>query len=152
MSRYLTVLAVTLVLCACAAQQGGGPNDTITPITPSQAGPCAGKTGTADRRAPIVCVDDTGSTLTVSPDPVHVHDESAAGAPIVIQWHTVSGANDLQVEIEEGCVTTVRCPRPGHCTALTRPHDEKTQKRCKYDVWTDKHPRLDPEIIIDPCC
>ena len=153
MLRYSMLLGMTLFLCACAAQQASDTNIAASGSSALRAGPCASKAGSNDRNAPIVCVDDTGSTLTVSPDPIRVHDVGASDkAPVVLQWHTVSGANDLHIEIEPGCVDEVKCPRPGHCVARTLPRGDKTEKRCKYDVWTDKHPRLDPEVIIVPCC
>jgi hypothetical protein len=47
-------------------------------------------------------------------------------------------------------VTAHECSR-GHCWARTIPGAGKT---CKYDVWItgDQHDRLDPTIIIQPCC
>lgn len=149
MLRNLMLLGMTIVLCACAAQQSVSPTDA----TALRGSPCANKAGSNDRNAPIVCVDDTGTALAVSPDPIRVHDVGQNDRlPVMLQWHTVSGRNDLRVEIEPGCVTDVRCERPGHCAARTLPRNDKAEKRCKYDVWTDKHPRLDPEVIITPCC
>lgn len=146
-SRTLIALAVTLLFSACAARPDAGGGGV------TGSGPCATGTGSADRNAPIVCVNDTGASLTVRPDPIRVHDVGQHdGLPVMLQWHTVSGGNDLRVEIEPGCVTEVRCERPGHCSGRTLPRADKTDKRCKYDVWTDKHPRLDPEVIITPCC
>lgn len=158
MSRSIVLLGVLLILCACAAQQSTAPAPPPaaggSSSTALRAGnPCSNKVGSTNRNAPIVCVDDTGSTLTVSPDPIRLHDVGAADrAPVVIHWHTVSGANDLHVEIEPGCVTETTCDGNGHCRARTLPRSDKTEKRCKYDVWTDKHPRLDPDMIVIPCC
>jgi hypothetical protein len=154
MSRYLKLLGVLLFLCTCAAQPGTGGVAPGGGTSTLRANPCAGKAGSNDRNAPIVCVDDTGSTLTVSPDPIRVHDVGAADrAPVVVHWRTVSGANDLHIEMEPGCVANVQCDaNGGHCMARTTPRGDKTEKRCKYDVWTDKHPRLDPDLIIVPCC
>lgn len=162
MSRSFVLLGVLLIVCSCASQPSTPqPVDPVAPggsastgLRPSRAGnPCAGKAGSTDRNAPIVCVDDTGSTLTVSPDPIRIHDVGAADrAPVVIHWHTVSGSNDLRIEIEPGCVTETTCAGNGHCRARTLPRADRTEKRCKYDVWTDKHPRLDPDVIVIPCC
>lgn len=152
MSRHLFTLGIVLFLCSCAAQQAT-PGGSGTTALRGAGNPCADRAGTTDRNAPIVCVDDTGSTLTVSPDPIRAHDVGAADRlPVVIHWHTVSGTNDLRLEIEPGCVTNTNCDGNGHCMARTTPRGDRTQKRCKYDVWTDKHPRLDPDIIIEPCC
>jgi len=155
MSRNLATLGIVLFLCACAAQHGapGGGHDAAATGLRGAGNPCSDRAGSTDRNAPIVCVDDTGSALTVSPDPVRVNDVGAADrAPVMIHWHTVSGTNDLRLEIEPGCVTNTTCDGRGHCSARTVPRDDRSARRCKYDVWTDKHPRLDPDIIIEPCC
>ncbi len=152
MSRKLMLLGALLLVCMCAASSSTGP-DTGGGPSPLRGNPCASKAGSTDRNAPIVCVDDTGATLSVSPDPIRVHDVGAADKmPVVIHWYTVSGANDLHIEMEPGCITDTKCDVAGHCMARTMPRADKTEKRCKYDVWTDKHPRLDPEVIIIPCC
>jgi len=155
MFRSLMVLGITIALCGCAAQTAAPDPAGTGALQPSRAGggPCASKRGVENRNAPIVCVDDTGSTLTVHPDPIRMHDVGQNDRlPVMLQWHTVSGRNDLRVEIEPGCVTEVKCERPGHCSARSMPRADKTEKRCKYDVWTDRHPRLDPDVIITPCC
>ena len=154
MSRKLMLLGMAVFIGSCASQPAVAPPGSGGSPSPAFRGnPCASKAGSADRNAPIVCVDDTGSTLTVSPDPIRVHDVGASDkAPVVLQWHTVSGRNDLHVEIEPGCVTETTCSGNGHCRARTTPRTDKTEKRCKYDVWTDKHPRLDPDVIVIPCC
>ncbi len=150
MVRYLMLLGMSLVLSACTYQSAAPAPAGGTAL---RGNPCASGGGSADRNAPIVCVDDRGGTLSVTPDPIRVHDVGAADKlPVMIHWHTRTGANDLRIEIEPGCVTEVSCERPGHCSARTLPREDKASKRCKYDVWTDRHPRLDPEIIIDPCC
>jgi hypothetical protein len=142
--RWTLLVPAALVLAACASSGSSGGSGT------QLANPCRTGPGTAERSAPIVCVDDTGATLTVNPDPIEVHDEGAGRAPVVIHWWTRSGSNDLGIEIEPGCVTAVNC-RGGHCMARTLPKDGGSA-RCKYDVWTGKHPRLDPEVIIVDCC
>ncbi|HEV7238084.1 MAG TPA: hypothetical protein VGQ36_02510 [Thermoanaerobaculia bacterium] len=141
--RWFLLATVVLALTTCA------PNDR-KPINPF-SNPCNTGKGKADRNAPIVCVDDTGETLSVDPDPINVHDVDATDRkPVIIQWRTRSGSKDLNVEIAEGCVTDVEC-KDGHCKAKTRETDA-SGARCKYDVWTSKHPRLDPEVIIVDCC
>jgi hypothetical protein len=151
MSRIVLLLGAVLLVSSCASQQAV---DGAAAAGPMRGNPCTKKAGSTDRNAPIVCVDDTGSALTVAPDPIRVHDVGASDRqPVVLHWHTVSGSNDLQIEIEPGCVTEMRCDGKGHCMARSLPRgDDRTEKRCKYDVWTDRHPRLDPDVIIVPCC
>lgn len=154
MVRCLVVLGVCLVFCACASPP-------VRPVVDSTQSteldnPCRPGTGSGGSlliNAPVVCVDDTGGTLRVTPDPIVLHDlDGAGGRPVPIHWYTVSGANDLRIEIEPGCITQLECVTPGHCSAKAIRRPDKTWKRCKYDVWTDKHQRLDPDVIITPCC
>lgn len=154
MVRYLVVLGMCLVVCACASQSARPAIDSGQ--SAELDNPCRVGTGSGGSLmidAPVVCVDDTGAALRVTPDPIVLRDlDSVGGRPVAIHWHTVSGANDLRVEIEPGCLTQLACDRPGHCSAKAVQRPDKTWKRCKYDVWTDKHPRLDPDVIITPCC
>lgn len=148
--RFAALAASAILITTCAANPGA---TSPSPGSGSlRSGPCAsGAPPSADMNAPIVCVDDSGSALTVDPDPVRVHDVVAPGkAPVVLQWFTRSGGNNLHIDIENGCTEKVTCNR-GHCTTKTLPSNG-TEKRCKYSVWTDNHPKLDPDIIITPCC
>lgn len=154
MVRCLVVLGMCLVVCACVSPSA---RPAIESGQNTQAdNPCRSDTGSAGSLvidAPVVCVDDTGGTLRVTPDPIVLRDlDGVGGPPVPIHWYTVSGANDLRIEIEPGCLTQMECERPGHCSAKAVRRPDKTWKRCKYDVWTDKHPRLDPDVIITPCC
>jgi hypothetical protein len=143
LSRSFRVV-VLLVLAGCAANQQS-PSAT--------ARVCGGGVGSSNRQAPIVCVDDSARTLTVSPDPVTLHDVRSDDrrSPVVLHWYTRSGSGDLQVEMEPGCTSDVRCDGNGHCQALSRPGAKGT---CKYDVWINggNHERLDPTVVITTCC
>jgi hypothetical protein len=149
MLRSLLIPLVAVVVCGCVRSA-----QPVPVVGPGGGGsPCAsGAPKEHDRSAPIVCVDDSGATLRVSPDPVVVHDVGAStSAPVVLQWFTHSGTGNLQLEIAPGCVTDLQCNGRGHCTAKTR-NITGADVRCKYDVWTDTHPRLDPDIIVTECC
>ena len=150
--RCIVLTGIAVVLAGCAAQQQQQQQSDVATLGGNRApGPCANGVGSSDRQAPIVCVDDTGTTLSVRPDPIVIHDKRRGGAqPVTMQWFTRSGGGNLQIEIEEGCVTNVKCNGKGHCTAQTRDIDAET--RCKYDVLTDTHPRLDPDLVLTPCC
>lgn len=146
--RWILLITAALVFTTCKSA-----SDTYAPSPGGgalAANPCKTGAGKADRNAPIVCVDDSGATLSVNPDPVEVHDEAAGRAPVVIHWWTRSGGGELGIEVQPGCVTDVNC-RGAHCMARTLPKDDGGA-RCKYDVWTATHPRLDPEVIIVDCC
>ena len=146
--RWILLVTAGLVLSTCSASQS-----SVAPASGGDrlaANPCNSGLGKADRNAPIVCVDDTAATLSVHPDPITAHSVGAGDRqPVMLHWWTRSGSNALSLEIEPGCVTDVTC-RGGHCMARTLPVTER--KRCKYDLWTDKHPRLDPEVVVEPCC
>jgi hypothetical protein len=150
--RWFLLVPAALVLMTCSS---GSSNTSVAPgggsgDTRMAAGPCGGGVGKADRNAPIVCVDDSGGTLKVHPDPIAAHSVGQSSRqPVMLHWWTRSGGNALNIEIQPGCVTDVKCSG-GHCSARTLP--TTSQMKCKYDVWTDKHPRLDPDIVIDPCC
>jgi hypothetical protein len=148
--RIVVLLLTPLGIAGCAAS---GATDS-QPSGIMRGSPCAGNAaGEASRQAPIVCVDDSARTLSVRPDPVAIHDvlENNRSAPVVLQWFTTSGTGDLQLEIEPGCVSDVRCNGRGHCTARSVP---RAARSCKYDVWINggNHDRLDPTIVISPCC
>ena len=116
-------------------------------------GPCSTMAGDANRNAPIVCVDDSSRLLKVSHETIVAHHVAASDKkPVVVQWFTKSGGGDLQIDIRPGCVTDLKCDGRGHCKAKTVPVDKET--RCKYDVWItgDKHDRLDPDVVVVPCC
>lgn len=139
----LVMVGLVLMTCSSASSTSGSGNARM-------ANPCSKGKGATNRNAPIVCVDDTAATLSVNPDSLGVNSvgESDRQA-VVIQWWTKSGGNALNIEVEPGCVTDVACDG-AHCKARTLPVTSRT--RCKYEVWTDKHPKLDPDIVIDPCC
>lgn len=143
--RGLALLAVLLVIAGCASQSGGG--------NPLRGNPCLSGPGSNNRQAPIVCVDDSTRTLSVWPEPVMVHDvaEGDRATPVTVHWFTKSGAGDLQLEIEPGCVSRQQCDGQGHCWAKSVPG---ASKRCKYDVWINggNHDRLDPTVVITGCC
>jgi hypothetical protein len=143
--RWCLLVTVGLVLMTCSSASGTSGGSTFR-----GGNPCSKGEGAMDRNAPIVCVDDTAAILSVNPDPVRINSvgESDRQA-VVIHWWTKSGGNALNLEIQPGCVTDVTC-EGSHCKARTLPVTTRT--RCKYDVWTDKHPKLDPEVEVDPCC
>ncbi|HEU4888136.1 MAG TPA: hypothetical protein VFV49_09635 [Thermoanaerobaculia bacterium] len=155
-SRLLILCLTVLMISGCARpapgpgpDPGGGPTKLVS-------NPCAtGSAAASTKQAPIVCVDDSQRTLSVSPDPVHVHDAKAEdrSLPVVIQWHTKSGTGDVHVKVGPGCdsVTVKGCNGNGKCEAETTPGKIKP---CKYDVWITggKHDLLDPTIVVDGCC
>ncbi len=152
-SRIVFLLLTPVWIAGCASRGGTdtqpGPPPGIMRSSPCRENP----QGETNRQAPIICVDDSARTLTVSPDPVVLHDvlEADRSSPVVLHWFTTSGTGDLQLEIDPGCVEAQRCDGNGHCTARSRP---RSTQRCKYDVWINggNHERLDPTIIISPCC
>jgi hypothetical protein len=141
--RSLLLVPAALVVLTCAST----PPDLLM-MNPN---PCADGAGRKSLRAPIVCVDDTGAMLRVSPDPV-VADDRHGGRPVVIHWWTTSGGGELRIEGVDACLTNVECSGD-HCMAKTVDVPEaEAWVRCKYDVWTNAENRLDPDIVITECC
>lgn len=145
--RVVLLLSAMLWLAGCAASD-------MSPSGTGPAGnPCANGNAAATRQAPIVCVDDSNRTLRVTPDPIETHDVLQADrrSPVMLHWYTNSGRGDLQLEIAPGCVTRQKCDGRGHCWAQSVPGKSG---QCKYDVWINggNHDRLDPTIILTPCC
>ncbi len=147
--RLLALLVATLLIAGCASYSSDS-----RPM-PLVANPCASGVPPENKQEPIVCVDDTERTLTVSPDPVHVHDGKSEdrSKPVPIQWYTKSGTGDVHVKMGPACqsVKVKGCNGGGKCEAETTPGKLAP---CKYDVWITggKHDRLDPTVVVDPCC
>lgn len=151
MSRVVLLLVTPIWIAGCAASRQA---DSHINQGGSGGSPCSNGNGSENRQAPIVCVDDSQRTLSVSPEPIHVHDVLATGGgqPVILHWYTKSGTGDLQVEIQPGCVVREMCDGRGHCWARSVPGKER--RECKYDVWINggQHERLDPTVVIQPCC
>ena len=150
MSEVRLLLRVCILLCAALVIGSCRSADDRTMLT----GPCSSMLGDANRRAPIVCVDDGPRTPVVSHKVIEAHDVNGIGGPPVeIQWITKSGTGPLRIDVETpGCLTPVRCDGNGTCTAKTLP--TSARKTCKYSVFIDdgKHEELDPDVVIVPCC
>jgi hypothetical protein len=151
--RLLALLVATLLIAGCAANNASSTGASSS--MPLRANPCASGAPPMNKQAPIVCVDDTQRTLAVFPEPIHVHDGKSEdrSKPVPIQWYTKSGTGDVHVQMGPACesVKVKGCSGGGKCEAETTPGK---MAPCKYDVWITggKHDRLDPTIIIDPCC
>jgi hypothetical protein len=149
--RFLVPCVIAAMIAGCGYH---GAKDGGSATTPMSGNPCASGTATTSRQAPIVCIDDTNRKLIASPDPIEVSNvlKSDRKSPVTVQWYTKSGTGDVQVKIEPGCVTEEKCEGRGKCSAKSVPSGKP---RCKYDVWIEgssKHDRLDPTIVITPCC
>lgn len=160
MRNRLVLLAASLLILTCAMPQQDSSSSMPALDNPTRgasgANPCAGGgKGVRNADRPIVCVDDSGATLSVSPDPFRIHDRASSGnASPAVQWFTRSGRGDLQVRFaDERCVRNMVCTG-GHCTAVSsgRLNAGETERRCKYDVELTGHPTLDPEGILTGCC
>ena len=147
--RFAVLATLAVILSACAPYSVAPPPPPPPP--PAPGNPCMTSGGSDNRNAPIVCVDDTGSTLSVAPDPVIAFDRDSGGQPVMIQWWLQSGGTDLDIDIKPGCVTDKHCAN-GHCWAKTLPRTAPGDVTCKYDVWTTRQPRLDPAIVVTVCC
>ena len=143
LARLLLVLIASFLILTCAQSNN-------RPANLAGGNPCASGGGLDDREAPIVCIDDSNTKLTVNPDPVKVWHQNRGGAPVTIQWYTKSGASFSFRWKKTTCVTKEHCPTAGHCTAKTL--STATGETCKYDVVVPGHPDLDPDVVVSGCC
>lgn len=149
------LLAVMFLSLTCAMAPPPDPN-TTEPAPPSLSGnPCLGGSGVKDPDRPIVCVDDSAEILSVSPDPIWIHDRMSTNrsTPATIQWFTKSGNGELRVRFkDERCVRRVVCTGTRCNAVAARKMDKGEEVRCKYDVQLTGHPDLDPETVLVGCC
>jgi len=139
--RLLCLFVLSLLLMTCAAR----PNQGF-----SRTNPCAGGKGVASHGGPVVCIDDSATTLSVNPDPVTVWDADASGNPVTVQWFTKSGTGDPQITWKsDACMEPTACAS-GKCNGKTK--KGATGKRCKYNIDLAGHPSLDPDVVLTPCC
>lgn len=156
--RWPLALSLLILAAACAhTTQPAVPERSPRPAAlVEQPGGCPPAVNRPE--APIVCVDDTGDKLSVSPETVYAFDRHPQDkGPVNVLWFTRSGAGDLRIEFaDDHCVGKVWCnPKTGHCRAKTLPLEGKTESEpCKYDVWIEngRQPRMDPYVVIRECC
>src|SRR5688572_16730248 len=113
----LALLALSAMTCAPSATQPVSPSRSVD-FTPP-ANDCASGTPSTGRERPIVCVENVGGRLTVTPDSIAAWDVSPAdkATPTMIHWVT-RGGGSLQIQFKDaGCVQPVECNRKGHCRA-----------------------------------
>lgn len=143
----LVALASFLVFSACRS--------TVPPLS---VGCNAGSTRP---EAPIVCINDSGTTLSVDPETITAYDRDPEkpGSPMVILFFTQSGRGDFQIVPRSGnCIepqTEHHCPPDaGLCRVhmLRRKPTDPKEERCKYDVIMKGFPPLDPFIVAKTCC
>jgi hypothetical protein len=154
--RIVALLLCSALFMTCASSNATGDGGSVSPSGSSpelRANPCSTGKGFASPNTPVVCVDDSVTPFRVHPDPIVVHDVSAKDRrPVTIQWMTVSGGRiGINMKSSE-CVTSMKCAN-GKCTAKTIAHKaaETGERRCKYDIITDKG-TLDPDTVIVKCC
>jgi hypothetical protein len=144
--RSLAVL-VLLVIAGCKSR------DRVNPVAPAGC-------GNANHDTPVVCVDGSGSTISVIPDSVRVWNVGSSDhvTPPTIQWITRGGGGNLQIAMkDEGCVEKPDCNGKGHCGAkvmggLGVGATAGTElKRCRYTVTLDGRV-LDPDAVVVGCC
>jgi len=141
----LLILLVASIFIATCAQNSRGPG-----ATGLAGNPCSSGKGLVNREAPIVCIDDTNTKLTIDPDPVEVWHKQRGGGPVTIQWFTKTGGGTIEFQWQKAtCVTKEVCTT-GHCTAQTL--STSTGETCKYDILMPGHDRLDPEVVVSGCC
>jgi len=153
--RSFAVLIVLVVALIAGCKSSG----TLNPIAPPNNCASTGY-GKQHHDTPLVCVDSSGTSLSVNPDSIRVWDVSSTdrSTPPVIHWMTRGGSGNLQITMkDDGCVETPKCNGHGQCTANVRGgagagHKEgDVLKTCRYKVTLDGR-TLDPDTVIVRCC
>lgn len=158
-TRFLVLLVLPLLVlnASCvrtAAPSDQGPKATVTSTEFARKGPCSDVMGSPFKAGPIICVDDTATSLSVTPDTIEVWDSvpNQPNTPVMLQWFTSSGTGDLRIVPSD----PAKCPLkdskaavPGHYWLQTIPG--QTTEGCKYTVFVGTRQK-DPTIVITPCC
>jgi hypothetical protein len=143
----LVSLAAFFVFSACRS--------TVPPLS---VGCNAGSTRP---EAPIVCIDDLGTELSVDPEKIVAYDRDPQkqSSPMVILFFTKSGNGDFQIVPRTG--NCIEQPKDHHCPPgagmcrvhmLRRKPSDPKEETCKYDVIMKGFPPLDPFIVAKTCC
>ena len=110
----------------------------------------------ASPHAPIVCVDNTGSALSVDPYRVVAYDEypKDSGRPVVILFVTQEKPAEFKlVEKTSGCIEKQNCvTSAGLCQVTVKRLGGAPGKVCEYGIEMVGFPTMDPEIKLKPCC
>lgn len=146
-ARSLLVLSLVLTSLRCASSQNHTRGTGLGPDVCS---------GTPNPYAPIVCVNDSSSSLPADPAEVHAVNRVPGRRPTVIQWFTTSGTNDLSITFEAkdaACFQKAPNCEGSHCMALINPA-AAPGKQCKYTIRLLNKPGSvnDPVVDIDACC
>jgi hypothetical protein len=101
---------------------------------------------------PIVCVDNTGSALSIHPrEDLVVFDRASNGAPVTILFFTKSGTGNLKIIDKDDCLDEQEHTPEGMARIkVTKAGGSET--RCKYDIELAGFETLDPFIVVKPCC
>lgn len=113
--------------------------------------------GSTRPEAPIVCIDNTRSRLSVDPFRVVAYDEYPrnSGRPMVILFFTKTGTGNFKVVEKKGnCIADQDCVEgAGLCrVTVADVKDDERERLCEYDIEMPGFPPMDPEMLIKTCC
>ena len=121
--------------------------------------------GSKKPEAPIVCIDNTGTKLSVDPYRVVAFDEypKNSGRPMVILFFTKTGTGNFKIiekkretgnnEADESCIAEQHCVAgEGLCRIIVPRLKDQKARVCLYDIEMAGFPPMDPEIEVRPCC
>lgn len=140
MKRALVLLAIVVLAGACAT----------VPDRPMARPDCENKgVGHSDNKGPVVCVSvysdpDGFGGLLVNPAVVH----ASRRAPVILQWETQSGIEDIEIEMkDENCTAVKTCRGKGTCTIPVKANPAGGEV-CHY--WVKVTPTRGPVLTLDP--
>lgn len=128
--------------CGSTSTQGRGHGCTVGSTRPER---------------PIVCINNTGSELSVDPERVVAFDEypKDSGRPMKILFFTKTGTGNFKIIEKNGnCIASQECvENAGLCrVTVVDVKDGEEDKQCDYDIEMAGFPRMDPQIVIKNCC
>jgi hypothetical protein len=134
----VALLAVLLAGCGSWRSMGSGHACTV---------------GDMDPMNPIVCIDNTGTTLKAYPETIEVFDRQVDQKPVKILFFTRTGTGNPKIKPQGDCLEKVDHP-VGRAIGHVKKLGDTTSgdKRCKYDIELSGFEPLDPFIIVKPCC
>lgn len=113
--------------------------------------------GSREPTAPMVCIDNTGSKLSVDPPRVEAFEEypKNSGQPMVILFFAKTGTPKFDlIEKKGNCIARQDCVQSaGLCrVTVVRLKEGEKERKCEYDIVMPGFPPMDPEILIKTCC
>jgi hypothetical protein len=152
---------VLFSLSGCASYRqppgGHGPPSPYGLLPHGDASTACSRHAKVSNYAPMLCVDDTTTTLRVDPESISVVKHNRAMQPTLVNWFTMSGTHTLRLTANVGsslddCFSFYYCSG-AHCIAVMNVN-APAGKSCSYtaSLVETGYRQADPIIHVDTCC